>query len=133
MAVLMLPCSLLPGLKWPPALVPSGALQSPFSWMWKPCSLSGFKPVISPLARNWPSTRLKLMVPATVLSLVGCSCAVAIGLASSGGAAGSAAGVVSAVGAMLSAGTASGSAPLLQAVRARALARNRLVWISRIG
>ena len=26
------------GLKWPPAEVPSGAEQSPFSCTWKPCS-----------------------------------------------------------------------------------------------
>ena len=29
-------CGLPSGLKWPPALIPSAALQSPFSWMWKP-------------------------------------------------------------------------------------------------
>src|SRR5690606_40462763 len=71
------PCAVAAGLKWPPALLPSGALQSPFSCTWKPCSLPPGSPVTSPVTRMPPSTGAKLSVPATWLPSVACSRAVA--------------------------------------------------------
>src|SRR5688572_14464642 len=44
-----LPCGEPAGLKCPPALLASAALQSPFSWMWMACTLLGAKPPISPV------------------------------------------------------------------------------------
>ena len=62
-----LPCTLADGLKWPPALLASAALQSPFSWMWMAWVLLGARPPISPrrctpspigIAVSLPLTRL---------------------------------------------------------------------------
>src|SRR5690606_6636653 len=44
----MRPCGWPPGLKWPPALDASAALQSPVSWTWKTCWLFGDRPPTSP-------------------------------------------------------------------------------------
>ena len=69
-----LPCGVFVGLKCPPALAASGALQSLFSWMWKPC-----RPGASPLTFASTRTRsplgVKLTVPAARLPAVGASVA----------------------------------------------------------
>src|SRR5690554_4446143 len=43
-----LPCGSLVGSKWPPALLASAALQSPFSWIWMAWVLFGARPPTSP-------------------------------------------------------------------------------------
>src|SRR4249919_2494918 len=48
------PCALPVGLKCPPALLASAALQSPFSCTWMPCTLLGWRPPMVP-ARCTPS------------------------------------------------------------------------------
>src|SRR4029079_8926990 len=60
------PWACLPGFQWSPAEVASGALQSPFSCRWKPCS-PGVRPVTSPVTCSPPSAFVKLIVPAALL------------------------------------------------------------------
>src|SRR4249919_4401553 len=43
------PCALPVGLKCPPALLASAALQSPFSCTWMPCTLLGWSPPMVPV------------------------------------------------------------------------------------
>src|SRR5690606_8095766 len=78
------PCALAVGLKWPPALVASGALQSPFSCTWKPCWPPGGRPVTSPVMRIPPSTTANSRLPATALPSVGARAALAEAAAGAG-------------------------------------------------
>ncbi|SPC19083.1 hypothetical protein CO2235_MP100005 [Cupriavidus oxalaticus] len=71
------PCGLPPGLKWPPALIASGAEQSPFSWTWKPWTVLGGRPVIEAVISTPPGCCWKVTVPAVLVPLLGCSCAAA--------------------------------------------------------
>src|SRR5829696_7736732 len=73
------PCALPPGLKWPPVLIPSPELQSPFSWTWKPCSAFGLRPVILALTATAAPRCVNVTVPAVELPFVGSSVAVALG------------------------------------------------------
>ncbi|KAG0751829.1 hypothetical protein G6F24_014000 [Rhizopus arrhizus] len=112
--------------------MPSGALQSPFSWIWKPCSLPGFRPVIWPVTWTLPSTSLKVTLPLAPLPWVGASSAVAD--ASAAGAEGAAGSVVApsagAAGGVSACGAA-GCWP--QAARpSAAMAANSEVWIRRM-
>src|SRR6185503_452749 len=70
-----LPCSADVGLKCPPALLPSGALQSPFSWTWKPNSALGFRPCTVPVMCTPSDEVLNATDPVTVLPWVGAICA----------------------------------------------------------
>src|SRR5258706_2449630 len=65
------PWGLPPGLKCPPVLIPSPALQSPFSCTWKPCSPLGLSPVTCALTRTLSPCCVKVTVPAVALPLVG--------------------------------------------------------------
>ena len=56
------------GLKWPPALVASTALQSPFSWMWIACVLLGAKPPTSPVRCTPSPIGTTLSLPLTRLA-----------------------------------------------------------------
>src|ERR687884_277655 len=64
------------GLKCPPALVAFGSEQSPFSWMWTPCS-----PGVAPCTSTWTATPspawVKRALPEVVLSLRDSSVAMA--------------------------------------------------------
>jgi hypothetical protein len=59
-------------LKCPPALVASGALQSPFSWIWNPCE-PGVNPLISAMTLTPFASCLKMTFPWAVLPCVGAS------------------------------------------------------------
>src|SRR5258708_15490286 len=74
------PCEWPDGLKCPPALMPSPELQSPFSWMWKPCSAPGLRPDRFALTRTASPSWVKVTVPLAELPLVGSSVATAPGL-----------------------------------------------------
>src|SRR5262249_20376469 len=71
------PCGFPLGLKCPPALIASGALQSPFSWMWKPCP-PGARPVSLAFTVTLSPLWVKVTLPAAVLPAVGASVAVAV-------------------------------------------------------
>src|SRR5712664_917970 len=74
-----LPCGLPKGLKCPLVLMPSPELQSPASWIWKPCSWPGTSPLTLPVTRTTSPTCVKLTVPPALLPLVGSTFAVALG------------------------------------------------------
>ncbi|SCU88949.1 hypothetical protein CNECB9_4870007 [Cupriavidus necator] len=74
------PWGLPVGLKWPPALIASGAEQSPFSWTWKPCTELGGRPVIAAVIITPPGCCWKVTVPAVLVPLLGWSVAVALAL-----------------------------------------------------
>jgi hypothetical protein len=59
--------------------MPSPELQSPASWMWKPNSLLGRRPLTLALTRTLSPRCSKFAVPRTVLPLVGSRLAVALG------------------------------------------------------
>src|SRR6267142_4130407 len=58
--------------------MPSPELQSPASWMWKPCSCPGFKPLTSATTRTLSPVCVKVAVPLALLPFVGCRLAVAL-------------------------------------------------------
>ena len=62
-----LPCALALGLKWPPALAASAALQSPVSWMWKPWLLPGASPPMSPVTCTPLPIGINISLPLTRL------------------------------------------------------------------
>src|SRR5258708_14424411 len=68
------------GLECPPVLMPSPELQSPLSWMWKPCSAPGLRPDRFALTRTASPSWVKVTVPRAALPLVGSSVAAAAGL-----------------------------------------------------
>src|SRR6185503_13551791 len=65
------PCGLPVGLKWPPVLMPSPELQSPLSWMWKPCSLPGGRPETFARTRTSLPSCVNVTEPRTLLPLAG--------------------------------------------------------------
>src|SRR5688500_11791159 len=71
------PCGLPCGLKWPPALMPSPELQSPFSWICRPCSCPGLRPSTKMTTRTLLPTCSKSASPIVLLPLVAFSPAVA--------------------------------------------------------
>ena len=73
------PCGLPCGLKCPLALMPSPELQSPASWMWKPNSPFGRRPVTLAATRTLSPRCSKFDRARTLLPLVGCRFAVAFG------------------------------------------------------
>src|SRR6478736_8969860 len=61
------PCGSMVGLKCAPALAKSGSEQTPFSCTWKPTSLPGSRPVISPSMETASPSLLTVRTPLTVL------------------------------------------------------------------
>ena len=57
------PCALPSGLKWPAALIASGAEQSPFSWTWNPCSEFGLRPLTLAFTKTSLPCHTKLTSP----------------------------------------------------------------------
>src|SRR5690606_10428333 len=86
------PCWAPAGLKWLPALVASAALQSPFSWTWKPNWPLGASPPTSPRTCTPPAIGTRLSLPLTRLpeaearaTLASCAVLTAAGWAAGGG------------------------------------------------
>ena len=65
-------------MKCPPALAASGALQSPFSWIWKPCGPGG-SPLTLASTRTRSPVGVKPTLPAARLPAVAASFAEALG------------------------------------------------------
>src|SRR3954454_7691478 len=59
--------------------MPSPELQSPASWMWKPCCWFGLRPRTSPATRTLSPACVNGTVAAVLLSLVCCTFATARG------------------------------------------------------
>src|SRR3954468_2609712 len=59
--------------------MPSPELQSPASWIWKPCSCPGLRPLTSATTRTLSPICVKVAVPAALLPFVGCKSALALG------------------------------------------------------
>src|SRR3982751_5905814 len=72
-------CGLACGLKCPLALMPSPELQSPASWMWKPCCWFGRRPLTSATTRTLSPTCVNMTLPVVLLPLVGSRSALARG------------------------------------------------------
>src|SRR6478735_2948320 len=72
------PCALPVGLKCPPALLASAALQSPFSCTWMPCTLLGWRPPMVPVRCTPSPIGMSSMRPLTRLpdapARLACAC-----------------------------------------------------------
>ncbi|MNT17682.1 hypothetical protein D3C72_1528460 [compost metagenome] len=95
------PCGLPDGLKWPPALIASGAEQSPFSWTWKPCEVPGGRPVTATTTITPAACWSNVTRPAVLVPLLDCNGAAALAPTVTRAAAGAAAGAALALAASL--------------------------------